>query len=720
MMMRPDQHGRRVSINGQFFVLEEDKDVVVYPVQSESQAIRTVGTQLRSNNRKINKSILGWHLGLFYARQRRESGRGVGGVRDADAETRFDTVTLPLNPQSESANLYSGEGEHFQGGMVAFLDGLWAGIHRTNSASNNGDVGVVKFGATSDDWTAGNIDIGGGASDDHYGRAFAVTVHEGQLFFLAGFDDGSGNTERYNLNRSVDGVNFSSAAGSPDAPFTTDLISTASLAGNDWRDQFGAMVSFGNKLVIAVKEEPAADAGTTSQFLFYSSVTATGTPSWDADTSIATSVAQIKMHLWINHLDGAFPTIPIAVLNEGVYQIDSIGETNRQIFSFTGATGDGLASAVAIANNNLYVGTGDGDILEISILGVGRLSYVNIGPQSWGDGPVAARQGYATFILGTNPRWLFVAYGGNAASKNASIFAFDYLTRTWHSIYLDGTANREITQMWLSAADDSTMRLHFITEGATDDVPQMIEHPTVGISVGAAQQFRTPGFIEFAEDDLIDPHVSSAVMTGRVDADDLDTVSTVEAGNGANTVHIENEYGIDGAAWTSVSNLGIYASDDKVLFFGKTDQNTPSASEAGTPIGISAKTIRHRLKLVRDATNTKTPKLKEFQVEHVNKQAHLKGFVCPIDVAATAHDQNVNPEVIDDRIDTIIESVPSVALLFGEETDGTGTTYYVESVPSGRWETEGVLPNAPGIGTTTERTVHGGIRTLTLEERIDV
>jgi hypothetical protein len=721
VMLRPDQHGRRIQINSQFFVLAEDQDIVVYPVQSESQAIRTIGTQIRSNNRKINKGILAWALGHFWARQRRENGRGVGGVRDADAETRFDTVTLPLNPQSVSASLYSGNGEHFQGGYTNFLNGLWAGIHRENAAGGPGAVGAVKYGATSDDWTAGDVDILGIAADnDDSARVFAIIAHKGLLFMLFGHDDATGGTERYYLYRSVDGVTWTDARGVPDAPFDADYITTTRLANNDWRQQFGAMVEFGDKLVIAVKEIAAADGGTTDHFRFYSSATADGTPAWDLDTVIPDTDNQIKMHLWIDHLTSGFPAIPIAVLRTGVYQIDTVNETFHTIFPLPGGLEDGLASAVAVANNNLYLGLSDGDILEISAVGVGQLSYRNIGPQSWGDGPISARQGKATFILGSSPRWLFVAYGGNAANKNASIYAFEYLSRTWHSVYLDTTANREITSMVLSSVDDDVMRLHFNTEGTNQDVPQMIEEPLVGVSVGATQQYRASGFVEFAEDDLNDPHVSSAVMTGRVDADGLDSVSTIEAGDGTNTVHTEHEYGLDGAAWTAVSTLGIYASDDKVLFFGKTGQNTPSVAEAGTPIGVSAKTIRHRLSMARDSTNTKTPKIKEFQVEHVNKQEHLKGFVIPIDLAATALDQQVNPEVIDDRIDTIIESVTSIALAFGEETDGTGTTYYVENVPSGRWESEGVLPNAPGIGTTTERTVHVGIRNLTLEERIDV
>ena len=104
----------------------------------------------------------------------------------------------------------------------------------------------------------------------------------------------------------------------------------------------------------------------------------------------------------------------------------------------------------------------------------------------------------------------------------------------------------------------------------------------------------------------------------------------------------------------------------------------------------------------------------------MNKGEDLNGFVIAIDVGATALDQQINPEVVLDRIDTIKASVTSVALEFGQETDGTVTTYYVEHVRRGQFDSEGVLPQGVGYGAVTERTVNIGTVTMYLEERIDV
>lgn len=654
---------QRVRLADQGYILREESKLTKGFVQQLSNPFRTTGTQQRSDNSKINKIVYGWSQGIFWQSMRRNppdgASRGINGLRDADAETQFDELTLPLNPQAVSADLYGADGEHFQGGYAKFLNGLWLAIHQANSASLPGEAGAVKYGATSDDLTAGNQDVVGTVpnpaprEDGDHCRAYAITSHKGQLFLLYGLGDDDGNTERHYIAKSVDGVTWTDARGTPDAPFTTDLLTTASLGGNDWRDQLGAMIGFGDKLVIAVRELAASDAGTVDQFLFYSSASATGTPGWDADTTIPSSINQIKMHVWRDHVTSGAPAIPVAVLNEGIYSIDTVGETFSTIHTLGGAPGDGLASAVAKADGRLYVGTADGNIIALGIEGVGALTYEDIGPASYGDGPVSTRQGYATYIYGDDPTGLWVAYGGSAAGKFASIFFYRFRDRTWHSKYLDTTANREITQLTLSTADDGGMRLHFNTEGATDDVPQMIENPHVGSRSGLTQQYRSSGIAEAPDDDLGDPHSDTLIITSRADADDLDTVATIEAGDGTNTVHVEQEYGVDGAAWTSVSNLGNFGSDDKVLFFGKTDQNTPSATEAGTPIGVLAKRLRLRWKLFRDATTTKSPKVKELQVEAQTQNLDLRWWEFTVDIEATAIDSLRDPEQVIADLDTL-------------------------------------------------------------------
>ena len=101
VQLKPDQLRKRVTLNSQKFVLADE--IKVYPVESESQAIRTIGLQQRQNNRKINKLVRDWSDGLGYSRLRRDTNVGINGLRDADAEPRFNSaLTLALNPQTET------------------------------------------------------------------------------------------------------------------------------------------------------------------------------------------------------------------------------------------------------------------------------------------------------------------------------------------------------------------------------------------------------------------------------------------------------------------------------------------------------------------------------------------------------------------------------------------------------------------------------------------
>jgi hypothetical protein len=287
------------------------------------------------------------------------------------------------------------------------------------------------------------------------------------------------------------------------------------------------------------------------------------------------------------------------------------------------------------------------------------------------NGLVSARQGHANFIHGSESRWLFVAYGGHEANKNASILCLDYETGAWHSFYKDSTANQDCYHLVLSGEDDGTVRLHATTEGAAASTCFMFEHPLVSAVSGVSQQFKATGYVDWAEDDNLDPHTDSTVFNARVSADDLDNAATVEAGNGTNTVHIELEYGVDGAAATTVSNIGFFVSDDPVLYFGKTFQNTADQSsnpEAGTPIGVTLKRASYRLVFFRDGTATNTPKLKEFQVEATNELLDLDYWDVVVDLARTAEVQGVDgPEAVITNLKTIRENGPAVEFEHGQD-----------------------------------------------------
>jgi hypothetical protein len=730
----PTRKGRRISIGGSFFTLATDEEgeplsIQVYTPEVESQPFRTIGTQQRQDNRKVNKNVFGWSKGIGWHRQRRDTGVGVNGLRDADCDTSSDVaITLShlrqsvANPDAQNTHSSSASDtvlqcswESFAGEIVGIFQDLGAGVR---------DIRSRFFQATSDTWTLGVDVVTAGANTDQQ-AALDLVVHKGALYLLFGAEDNSVGSQ--------DNEYVVTSQASPTGAWSG--LSNAPGAGADFLDRAGeellddppnngyplallldAPTSTRHDLLAALTEQASANGGSTDQTRIYHTADK-GASSW-TNTANVPGKPRGKA-VWRDPFTVGFPLVPVFSTTENVFIIDAANTNAKPLLPESVLTGDDNDGFMAVGMDGaLYVATAVGDIQRISVTSGGAMTIENIGPATQvvdphtgtkGDGLVSSRRGPVTWML-SSTKFLYVAFQG---STLAHICKYSYLNGSWHSVYLHSDSDK-IYRMALSTRDDGKLRLHIaIDDGADIDLFQF-ESPDDSLAV-VSGSFETSGFVEFAEDDMSDPHANSIVLTGRVDADDLDSVSTIEAGGG-NTTDIEHEYGLNGAAWTNVSNLGFYASDDKVLLFGKTDQNTPSAAEAGTPIGISAKTARHRLVFERDGTATNSPKLKEFQVETHNLTQDLKGFVIPVDIYATALEQQVDPEVIDDRIDTIIEATTLIALLFGEETDGSDTTYYVKAEPTSPREMMGVLPNAPGIGTTTERTKNMGIVRLRLEE----
>ena len=650
------------------------------------------------------------------------------GDLEADAVVRDDDLVVSMFFRNDTGNVTAGSGatERAEGGTEpdlavqderATADATDFDVSFTFDHGSNAHLIYAVLPAQSSHVEVTYTNANGS-------RIFASTTHKGGLFALItrGTDDNEGI---YDWRVSTDGANWNGGAGT-NWP-TQTYLPTGVTRVNDWSDKLADIMGFGNKLIVALYEDTTSNHGSTSQVrIGYSSDSGT---SWTFNSGLiipANTTPNITLVATRDIFATNSELVPALVTSENIYLLDITNNTFQAMLPegiLTGTANEALAVASA-SDGALYVSKATGDILRINIPSAGVVDIVNIGPHTRAqakdsDGIISDRQGHANFIWGSDPRWLFVAYGGHASGKYGSILCFDYRTGAWHSFYKDGTADRDSTRIIGSDESDGVSRLHISTENASTAVLQMFEEPFVSAVTGATQQYRSSGYVEWAEDDLGDPHADSAILTVRVDADGLDNVSTIEGGSGTST-DIEIEYGLDGAAWNNVSTLGLFGSDDKVLYFGKTNQNTPGASEAGTPIGVSAKTFRLRAAIKRDGTSTNTPKIKEIQTEHINKGDDLNGFIIAIDVGATALDQQVNPEVVLDRIDTIKKAITSVALEFGQETDGSNTTYYVEHVRKGQFDSEGVLPQGVSIGAVTERTVNIGTVVLYLEERIDV
>ena len=79
----------RFSLNAQNFALAGPVRMKPIPVRSEKRA--AAGKTVRSDNVKLDRLRYKWNLGLGWHRLDRETGRGVGGLRDSGG---VDTLSL--------------------------------------------------------------------------------------------------------------------------------------------------------------------------------------------------------------------------------------------------------------------------------------------------------------------------------------------------------------------------------------------------------------------------------------------------------------------------------------------------------------------------------------------------------------------------------------------------------------------------------------------------
>ncbi len=170
---------------------------------------------------------------------------------------------------------------------------------------------------------------------------------------------------------------------------------------------------------------------------------------------------------------------------------------------------------------------------------------------------------------------------------------------------------------------------------------------------------------EFAEEDFDDPHGTTTVMRARLEVDDLSAGTGDPLGPGDEDV--EMEYGLDGAAATTVSNFVNFISTDKEAQFGRLNQNTGSA-ETGDPEGVAALTARWRLTSNRGSTDTNNAKIKELEITAINQVNDLLRVIVPIDLDETKAGEQRDQEQVHDEVLTLIRAGILQKFEYGTQT----------------------------------------------------
>ena len=718
----------RIKLNSNFFHLPEGQSIQSYAVDPQAEAFSTAGASRRIDNKKLRRFVNGWSDGLGIARKRREENLGINGLRDADAETRFDHASLPYLRIAGT-----GESGHFRK-FFNWNGSLYVIAEDTYASDAEGQAKVYKFTISGTDWNADGV-LGGAASDATAEgvRVFDAVVFGGWPLYLINCSDpasrsGAAAEGEYSLTRSA---SPSDATGNvlTDNDFLGRVaLTTALTRRSNEDDAFGKMVVFGNTLVIATYEinsfqqivvTKSTDMATATNG---SEGTVATVATIGATSDASTGVEPIRgLAVWKDPNTAGVPPAVVLATEDQIYLIDVANNTFKPLFpeGFLGAGPADGRMAVG-GNGNLYFTRGE-NIMEASVVGLGRVDIRNVGPSTrtilpntrasasatlsgHGDGLVSSKQGFPTCLYGGSPDWLYVAYGGTTSGKKKSILAMDYNTKAWHSVYHDdGTTFNDdgdgrIWGMILSSADDGVQRLHWWQEGASlgpgaNSVHFYIEEPERPPRQRVESTdsgFKATGYIEFAEDDHGDPQISTAILESRIDAEDL--------GADTNADYMEHKYGLDGEAWDA-NDLGDFLSGTKTLSFGTSGR------------GVSAKTARHRLNFARDAGDvTQTPILNEFEVVVRTRLATLKGFRVPIDIGRTATEEGIRPQDVIDRLEAIHNSVTLVP--FDRDPDtGFTSEVQVELIGLQLQTTEG--GSATAFNAQSSR---GGVAVVSIEE----
>ena len=675
-------------------------------VQDLSTAFRTTGVQQRSDNIKVNRAVRGWDDGVGFPRLRRDRNYVINGMRDATVLTMHNNqITLGIQNETQT---HASPADHVV--QYVHYQGALYGAFEEEYASGSTTVMTPTLRKWNPDvWdSAATIITENEATDNNKGgRVFDMITHKAALLVLCNNIDNSGaisataGARSYVVRTSVNASSFADVGGTgwPTSRYITD----ATHQTNDFDTPGGRLLDFGNTLMAAIYEDPDSTDGSVSQVrVLYSTDTGAN---WTAGAVIPSGSGPMAFVRWKDPFTSPPADAPVLVLTDGVYRVDSGGTTFDKIFDLDGEPNNGRWAKVG-QDGGLILGAGTDDA-KILVLYMDNTGSIEVRISNSIQTFVSLRQGRVNSIICPPLPWYVVAYGG-AADKSASVFAVSYEWRTdpitgklyqpWHSMWMDSGVSLDVTQLFYSSQDERISRLHFTLEQDTGaSILYHLERPFVDPASGATHHFNTGSgvaqYVEWAEDDLGDPHSDAAVYRVVADADDLSGSTSGE--------YITVKYGTNGGNWTA-NTLGNLLSSVKALDLGTSSR------------GVSAKTFRLRVEFFRDngSSNTShTAKLKEIEVQSRNKLVLLERYGnIAIDLGLTAQQERITPFEVFTRLRADISSVTNLGFTLADRW----TEQQVEVVGF-----EAVL-TTPSQGVGIESQEVSGVVNLTVEEVLNV
>lgn len=547
-------------------------------------------------------------------------------------------------------------------------------------------------------------------------RAFDMVAHKGRIFAIStgGID---GATElAYMIRSSTNGTTWLDAdnAGGAIFPSTVTNLTTTITRRNNFDDDGARLLDDGDTLWAFIYDY------VNGQIECYTSVNATtqGSETWVLEFSIPSADGPKGAVAWFDRTGTQFPLLATA---EGLYACNKTTNVFTLEEPFDGQVTNGRWM-VQGDDGNLYIPLADDDILQIAFAstqtnGDPTWSTNRIGPMAAHDGMPAEWRGRANYLMsgksvgGIATQWLWVLFGGHAASTYATILCYDYAASkeqgfpVWHCFHDTqenaitgmGSGNVDMTMMALSAEDDAKVRLHVAAEGTAESIMFSFEEPLVDhVTQAITGKYIADTIVNFAGDDHGDPSTSGASHEGIADAHSLDST----ANDNEKIIWYRDNLGV---GWAQTAAVGTFYSDALSI-------------SLGSGLGVSTKGSNHQLKFTRRAgDSSKKAVLDEFKELYSKKSKKLKGYEIEIDLLASA---KVESTITDDDAESVIDNLETVEALetLVAATIGKQAAINIElAILSGGYEL--VDDGGTEADLDTGR-VGNGLMTITIEQRL--
>ena len=558
-------------------------------------------------------------------------------VWDMEADARFPSgiylprlVTDPTFPAEVAAVRYWGFA-HAMGELFMFGRGY--------GSAEDADEPILYWGGTNwtDTTSKDDMDINGTGANPSY-VVTSMVEHEGRAYASVTVGNRLSTADDFpGIARSSVGSTTAWAAHSH-ANSTGALTTPYGLQTDGKLMYVSAWASGASTITI---KESADDGAAWSNFT--------------ANPTIVSARAPVPGNAAVMFGDGSNSSVLDYWLGtaEGLYHIDISAETFTKVHPFTYITSSYTGTVIATPLGLVYT---DGPVVYVGNWGEHGWSPVDI-TSGMDDGVPLAKSGDVTWLAyDPTTNHLAIGKGGLAASRNQSIYFYDFATGLWSACMAkNATANRASFAGIFSAETDGTMRLHFTIDNgvSNDSTAHYLHYISENPDEQTAATFATAGQVTRSRFDGGVHLFKKNFLKGQYVADSLTSDENLSV-----------KYAVNGGSLGSAQSL---TSGPVAEAF--CDGST-------TAVGASAQDIYDEITMARaGGTTTNTPKIQSlgwaYEVSGLKSDGTpLRSWTVRISLDPNDYQPGADIESSKDardKLEIIMGTVPLIKLAIGQD-----------------------------------------------------